>query len=203
MSGGDHTTTYIYITFLFVLIVFVIVGGWMESKHLPFGHETGFIILFGMLISVILSNLEHDEYEGIAVQFQSHYFFDFFLPAILFAAGYNMRRKEFFDNFVNIIKFGIFGSLFTWVIFVTLTYLLINYVEVEVWDPELNNGDGGTRILHLTTIEIMLICSIFVSSDIIAAMSIIKFEEQPHIFSMIIGEGLFNDVVVLVLYATC
>ena len=68
-SGADHTTTYIYITFLLVLIVFVFVGAWMEHKHLPFGHETGFIILFGMAISVILSNIEHDEYEGIAVQF--------------------------------------------------------------------------------------------------------------------------------------
>lgn len=51
-------------------------------------------------------------------------------------------------------------------------------------------------------IEIMLICSILCSSDIIAAMSIIKFDEQPHIFSIILGEGLFNDVVVIVLYQT-
>ena len=173
----DHTTTYIYIMFLFVLIVFVFVGGWMESKHLAFGHETGFIILFGILISYIIDSFSHDEFDGLAVQFQSHYFFDFFLPAILFAAGYNMRRREFFDNFVNIIKFGIFGSLFTWVIFVVLTKLLIDKVGVTMWDPSLNDGEGDYRELHLTTIEIMLICSIFVSSDIIAAMSIIKFEE--------------------------
>ena len=51
-------------------------------------------------------------------------------------------------------------------------------------------------------IDIMLMCSILVSSDIIAAMSILKFEEQPHIFSIILGEGLFNDVVVLTLYQT-
>ena len=49
-------------------------------------------------------------------------------------------------------------------------------------------------------IDIMLMCSILVSSDIIAAMSILKFDEQPHIFSIILGEGLFNDVVVLTLY---
>lgn len=48
----------------------------------------------------------------------------------------------------------------------------------------------------------MLFCSIIVSSDIIAAMSIIKFDEQPHIFSIILGEGLFNDVVVLTLKQT-
>jgi NhaP-type Na+/H+ or K+/H+ antiporter len=46
----------------------------------------------------------------------------------------------------------------------------------------------------------MLICSIFVSSDIIAAMSILKFHEYPNIFSIVLGEGLFNDVVVIILY---
>tara|TARA_B110000285_G_C14938781_1_gene520940 strand:- start:326 stop:502 length:177 start_codon:yes stop_codon:yes gene_type:complete len=48
----------------------------------------------------------------------------------------------------------------------------------------------------------MVFCSILVSSDIIAAMSILKFDEQPHIYSIILGEGLCNDVVVLTLYQT-
>ena len=48
----------------------------------------------------------------------------------------------------------------------------------------------------------MVFCSILVSSDIIAAMSILKFDEQPHIFSIILGEGLCNDVVVITLYQT-
>jgi NhaP-type Na+/H+ or K+/H+ antiporter len=33
-------------------------------------------------------------------------------------------------------------------------------------------------------------------------MSILDFNQQPHIFSIILGEGLFNDVVVIVLYQT-
>ena len=49
-------------------------------------------------------------------------------------------------------------------------------------------------------LDIMLFCSILVSSDIVAAMSILKFDECPHIFSIILGEGLFNDVVVFTLY---
>ena len=92
---------------------------------------------------------------------------------ILFAAGFNMKRKEFFKNFVNILKFGIFGSLFTWFIFVFLFWLLFELVDM-----------GQTQSVDLTTIdfqpsfiEIMVFCSILVSSDIIAAMSILKFEE--------------------------
>lgn len=40
------------------------------------------------------------------------------------------------------------------------------------------------------------------SSDIIAAVTIIKFEEQPKLFSIILGEGLFNDAVAIILYQT-
>jgi hypothetical protein len=42
-----------YIIFLATVFMFVLVGSYMESKHLSFGHETGFIIPFGMLISWI------------------------------------------------------------------------------------------------------------------------------------------------------
>ena len=51
-------------------------------------------------------------------------------------------------------------------------------------------------------IEIMLMCSILCSSDIIAAVTIIKYENQPKLFSIILGEGLANDAVAIVLYQT-
>jgi len=130
MSGADygnedsHMHIVVYVVFLSVLIIFVFVGGWMESKHLVWGHETGFVITFGMLISFLMSRLGPEEGDDLVIKFDKDIFFDIALPAILFAAGYNMRRKEFFRNFVNIVKFGIFGSLFTYALFVGLTYLL-------------------------------------------------------------------------------
>jgi len=126
---------------------------------------------------------------------------------ILFAAGFNMKRKEFFKNFANILKFGIFGSLFTWVLFVSMFWGLFELVDMGDTEAIKVNHDDGTSSLYTTKFkpsiyEIMVFCSILVSSDIIAAMAILKFEEQPHIFSIILGEGLCNDVVVLTLYAT-
>jgi NhaP-type Na+/H+ or K+/H+ antiporter len=112
-----------------------------------------------------------------------------------------MRRKEFFDNFVNITKFGIFGSLFTYVIFVGLFYLLFKYADMGTtirYNAEKHAEEEAD--FKPATLDIMLFCTILVSSDIIAAMSIVKFELYPHIFSIILGEGLFNDVVVFTLY---
>ena len=47
--------------------------------------------------------------------------------------------------------------------------------------------------------HIFYVCAILCSSDIIAAVTIVKFEEQPKLFSTILGEGLFNDAVAIIL----
>ena len=127
-------------------------------------------------------------------------FFDLALPLILFAAGFNMRRKQFFKNFANITKFGIFGSLITYAVYVTLFYILFKYGNLTFTDPM--EDDKGVQNFDPPILDIMLFCSIIVSSDIIAAMSIIDFNELPHIFSIILGEGLFNDVIVFTLKLT-
>lgn len=43
--------------------------------------------------------------------FDPNFFFYFCLPPIIFAAGYNMKRKKFFENFTNILIFGLLGTL--------------------------------------------------------------------------------------------
>ena len=50
--------------------------------------------------------------------------------------------------------------------------------------------------------EILFIASIFTSSDIIAAITIVKFEDFPKLFSIILGEGLANDAVAIILFDT-
>lgn len=115
-----------------MLIIFIFIGSYMETKHFSFGHETGVILVIGVLASYGISKLiSTHEGEALVLQFNVEIFFDLALPAILFSAGYNMRRKEFFKNFVNITKFGIFGSLFTFVVFSLLTYLLFNFVDMK------------------------------------------------------------------------
>ena len=50
---GDETELGI-ILFLFILITYIVVGSWMEKKHFKFGHETGMIIVVGIVISLII-----------------------------------------------------------------------------------------------------------------------------------------------------
>lgn len=50
--------------------------------------------------------------------------------------------------------------------------------------------------------DIMLMSSLLCSSDVLAAISMIKYEEQPRLFSLIFGEGIVNDAVAIILFNT-
>jgi len=48
--------------------------------------------------------------------------------------------------------------------------------------------------------EILFLCSILSSSDIVIAISSLNFETQPKLNSIILGEGLLNDAIVIILF---
>ena len=54
----------------------------------------------------------------------------------------------------------------------------------------------------MTSPECMLMCSLLCSSDVIAAISLISYEKQPRLFSIIFGEGIINDAVSIILFNT-
>lgn len=98
------------ITIMLIIITYMIIGSWLEHKHALVGHESGIIILVGIAISFIASHEGHEDF-GKMMTFDPNFFFYFCLPPIVFAAGYNMKRKKFFENFTNILLFGLFGTM--------------------------------------------------------------------------------------------
>lgn len=130
------------------------------------------------------------------LEFNKELFFNVFLPLIIFATGFNMRRQKFFENIVNIAKFGLLGTTLTFIFYAIMVEIAVENFEFQVYDP----STKGWFTLSFELMEILFICSIFCSSDIIAAVTIIKFEDQPTLFSIILGEGLFNDAVAIILF---
>lgn len=107
-----------------------------------------------------------------------------------------MKRNKFFENLKSISKFGLLATVLTFIFYSCFTKLLFVYGELEKYDPK----TGESKPWNMNFTDIMLICSILCSSDIIAAVTIIKYEEQPKLFSIILGEGLANDAVAIILY---
>ena len=63
-----------------------------------------------------------------------------------------------------------------------------------------NFSTGETQPFKMTIVENLLISAMLSSSDAIAAVSIVNFDEQPQLFSIIFGEGIVNDAVAIILF---
>ena len=106
-----------------IIIGYMFIGSLLEQKHCIVGHESGIIILIGIAISFIASHEGHEDF-GKMMTFDPNFFFYFCLPPIVFAAGYNMKRKKFFENFTNILLFGLFGTILQFSLFSIFTYIV-------------------------------------------------------------------------------
>ena len=174
------------------------------SKHkygLTFGHEASLVCLTGLAVSACMQWMGVSEFHNL-MKFNDDLFFYFVLPPIVFASGFNMYRKKFFANIQNIVLFGVIGTFIAFGSFsgLTILYCKLFGLKQYTWDDESNAWLETT--LNLQTVEILLMCSLLCSSDVIAAVSLIKPKEQPKLFSLVFGEGIVNDAVSIILFNT-
>lgn len=59
-----------------------------------------------------------------------------------------------------------------------------------------------TSLVNFSTIEIILMCSLLCSTDVIAAVSMLSPKKTPKLFSLVFGEGIVNDAVSIILFNT-
>jgi NhaP-type Na+/H+ or K+/H+ antiporter len=66
-------------------------------------------------------------------------FFNLILPPIIFAAGYNLHKKNFFDNFWIISYHGIVCTVITFIILSFFAFLLneYNFLGVKMGEDEI------------------------------------------------------------------
>jgi solute carrier family 9 (sodium/hydrogen exchanger), member 6/7 len=124
MSGNFAVSMDALIVFI-LLLLYTIGGGYMEHKKFKFGHETSIALIVGLLVSAALHFIPSND-KTYDIAFDGTVFFYVCLPPIIFASGFNMRRKRFFDNIGYILLFGVFGTILTFIIFTMLTYGIIS-----------------------------------------------------------------------------
>ena len=56
--------------------------------------------------------------------------------------------------------------------------------------------------IQIDVMKIFLFTALLCSSDVVAAVSIVSYEAQPKLYSCVFGEGVFNDIVSIILFNT-
>jgi sodium/hydrogen exchanger-like protein 6/7/sodium/hydrogen exchanger 8 len=181
-----------------MFILFIMLQTCQEKYALKFGHQASYILILGIGISAIVKFglEEHGMMERF--KFEEKLFFYVCLPPIVFASGFNMHRGTFFQNIKIVMIFGVFGTITSFTLFSIMTCKLNEWMEMGVYDGSTQKWET----LAMENREIILMSSLLCSSDVIAAVSLVSYDQEPRLFSIIFGEGITNDAVSIILFNT-
>ena len=133
--------------------------------------------------------------------FTSELFFNILLPPIILDSALALYDRDFFDNFVSIMIFAIFGTLFN--VF-CIGYSLYGLSSAGLLGEFMIMNETGVMVEHhLRPTECLIFSSLISAVDPVAVLAI--FEEihvHMGLYFLVFGESLFNDGVTVVLYNT-
>ena len=174
------------------------------AKALP---ESCVLIVIGILSGtfihyVVLDDILHleDKSEHPFPQFTATLFFNILLPPIILDSALALYDQAFFDNFVSVVIFAVFGTLFN--VF-TIGYSLYGLSYYGVLGSFTVNTTGVVEEMQLAPTECLIFSSLISAVDPVAVLAI--FEEihvNIGLYFLVFGESLFNDGVTVVLYNT-
>ncbi|XP_057983920.1 sodium/hydrogen exchanger 4 isoform X1 [Malania oleifera] len=183
MNFGDgHAQQVVPITvFVAVLCLCLIVGHLLEENR--WVNESITSILIGCLAGTIILLLSKGKSSHI-LRFNEELFFIYLLPPIIFNAGFQVKKKQFFQNFLTIMLFGVVGVFISSLIITSGSWWLFPIFGLH----------------GLSARDYLAIGTIFSSTDTVCTLQVLHQDETPLLYSLVFGEGVVNDATSVVLF---
>ena len=164
-----------------VVLLMVYVGWSYAFEYVRVIHETGMSVLVGITIGAVMMAKT-----DLSVHFNYELFSYVLLPMVIFGAGFNLQKKDFFRYSSYIVALGTLGTV--------LIFLFIFLVSGLF---EFRCQDG--QVFHLSSHHRLIMASVLASTDTVAPMAFLPNEAYPLLYSVVFGEGVLNDVVSILL----
>ncbi|GER32990.1 sodium/hydrogen exchanger [Striga asiatica] len=116
--------------------------------------------------------------------FDEELFFIYLLPPIIFNAGFQVKKKQFFRNFMSIMLFGAVGTM--------ISFSIISFGAKLLFET-LDMG-------YLELRDYLAIGAIFSATDSVCTLQVLNQDEMPLLYSLVFGEGVVNDATSVVLF---
>ncbi|XP_049935989.1 sodium/hydrogen exchanger 1 [Nymphaea colorata] len=181
VSASDHASVVSINIFVTLLCACIVIGHLLEENR--WMNESITALAIGLCTGIIILLTTKGRSSHILV-FSEDLFFIYLLPPIIFNAGFQVKKKQFFRNFMTIILFGAFGTLISFAVISVGALLLFRKYDIALLDI----GD------YLAT------GAIFSATDSVCTLQVLNQDETPLLYSLVFGEGVVNDATSVVLF---
>ncbi|KAJ4981583.1 hypothetical protein NE237_032420 [Protea cynaroides] len=179
--NNDHIHIVSISVFVAVLCLCIVIGHFLEENR--WVNESITAILIGCITGTIILLWSKGKNSHI-LRFDQELFFIYLLPPIIFNAGFQVKKKQFFRNFLTIMLFGVVGVFVSSAIISTGSWWLF---------PKI--GFAGLLVR-----DYLGIGTIFSSTDTVCTLQVLNQDETPLLYSLVFGEGVVNDATSVVLF---
>nr|ABU49649.1 Na+/H+ antiporter [Salsola soda] len=181
VSTSDHASVVSMNLFVALLCGCIVIGHLLEENR--WTNESITALLIGLSTGIIILLISGGESSHLLV-FSEDLFFIYLLPPIIFNAGFQVKKKQFFRNFITIILFGAIGTL--------VSFIIISLGSIAIFQKM----DIGSLELG----DLLAIGAIFAATDSVCTLQVLNQDETPLLYSLVFGEGVVNDATSVVLF---
>lgn len=171
-----------------VLSISLLAAYLIRDNGITLIHESGVAIFLGMGVGLVVANIRTVEELKNLVLFDQSSFFLILLPPIIFASGYNMKRRMFFKNLGSILGFAFVGTVVNAFVFAGLLYAFELGVQFAV---------------PMSFLDCLIFGSIISATDPVTVLAIFsQLHVDFNLYANVFGESVLNDAVAIVLFRT-
>ncbi|XP_057489216.1 sodium/hydrogen exchanger 2-like [Actinidia eriantha] len=181
ISTSDHSSVVSINLFIALLCACIVIGHLLEENR--WMNESITALAIGLCTGIVILLTSGGKSSHLLV-FSEDLFFIYLLPPIIFNAGFQVKKKQFFRNFMTIMLFGAIGSLIS---FAIISFGAMNFFK------KMNIG-------ALEIGDYMAIGAIFSATDSVCTLQVLNQDETPLLYSLVFGEGVVNDATSVVLF---
>ncbi|CAL9003501.1 unnamed protein product [Prunus brigantina] len=181
LSTSDHSSVVSMNLFVALLLACIVIGHLLEENR--WVNESITALLIGVCTGIVILLISRGKSSHLLV-FSEDLFFIYLLPPIIFNAGFQVKKKQFFVNFITIVMFGAIGTL--------ISFCIISFGATQIFKKlDIGSLDIG---------DYLAIGAIFAATDSVCTLQVLNQDETPLLYSLVFGEGVVNDATSVVLF---
>lgn len=167
--------------FVALLCACIVIGHLLEENR--WMNESITALVIGICTGVVILLISGGTSSHLLV-FSEDLFFIYLLPPIIFNAGFQVKKKQFFRNFMTIVLFGAVGTV--------ISFTIISFGAINIFS-RMNIGS-------LELGDYLAIGAIFSATDSVCTLQVLNQDQTPLLYSLVFGEGVVNDATSVVIF---